>query len=66
MEMTSCYHYGQDCSMCDDSDGVPDCFKSRSESCSRCGRTIDIDVGCIVCEHGNETEGGDNGKSVDS
>ena len=50
MEMTNCYYYGQDCSECDDSEGIPECFKSRFENCTQCGRQFDIDVGCIHCE----------------
>lgn len=48
-EMTNCYYYGQDCSECDDSQGIPACFKSRLEECEKCGAWYEIDVGCY-CE----------------
>ena len=54
MQLTNCFYYGQDCSECDDADGVPECFKSRTETCPDCGRSFDIDVGCIPCEQRSE------------
>ncbi len=53
MQMTSCFYYGQDCSDCDDSEGVPSCYKSRWGNCERCGASMDIDVGCLRCDHGD-------------
>ncbi len=64
MQMTNCFHYGQDCSDCDDSQGVPECFKSRNDTCSKCGRSFDIDVGCLCSEHGGDVDddqGGSDG-----
>jgi hypothetical protein len=54
MELTNCYSYGRECSRCDDSEGVPKCFKPQTEPCSICGKSFDVDVGCIPCEQRNE------------
>jgi len=52
--MTGCYWYGIDCSDCDDSEGIPECFESRFAHCSEHGQ-YDRDVGCLQCELEAET-----------
>jgi hypothetical protein len=42
-----CRWDGVDCSNCDLSEGIPDCFQSTIVTCKTCGRTKDYWADCL-------------------
>lgn len=50
MELTNCRWYGIDCSQCDSSDGIPECF----ETPKTCEHGVPMDIPCGGCELADE------------